>query len=137
MTATSTGKLQEIFRAVFELPPGADVTRVRQILVNLLSNAVKFTNAGEIVISVSSHLLADNQYELQFAVRDTGIGIPQDRRDRLFKSFSQVDSSTTRQYGGTGLGLAIVKTCVESCQGTVSARNRQPSGLEIVITLKA
>ena len=97
-----------------------DVTRLRQILVNLIGNAIKFTETGEVVVSVnstplsspisgkSSHgLLGERKYKMQFAVRDTGIGIPPDRLDRLFKPFSQVDASTTRQYGGTGLGLAI------------------------------
>ncbi|MDH7475815.1 MAG: histidine kinase dimerization/phospho-acceptor domain-containing protein, partial [Anaerolineae bacterium] len=83
-----------------------DVTRVRQILANLLSNAVKFTEKGEVVVSVDSRLLAENQHEVHFAVRDTGIGIPAERMGRLFQSFSQVDASTTRKYGGTGLGLA-------------------------------
>ena len=92
-----------------------DVTRLRQILVNLLSNAVKFTETGEVVVYVSAIKQAGKEppgneppeYEIQFAVRDTGIGIPAERMNRLFQSFSQVDSSTTRKYGGTGLGLAI------------------------------
>ncbi|MBS1811638.1 MAG: response regulator [Acidobacteria bacterium] len=105
-----------------------DVTRLRQILVNLLSNAVKFTNAGEIVISVSSQRLEEDKYELQFAVRDTGIGIPQDRLDRLFKSFSQVDSSTTRQYGGTGLGLAISRRLSEMMGGTMWVESQPGEG---------
>ena len=84
-----------------------DVTRLRQIMVNLLSNSVKFTADGEIVIDVVP--FKDEGPDLiQFAVSDTGIGIPQDRMDRLFKSFSQVDSSTTRKYGGTGLGLSLI-----------------------------
>jgi|GEM_PF-511232 len=113
-----------------------DSTRLRQILINLLSNAVKFTEAGEVVVSVTAKKisvpaanakeppaingepLAINQtYEIQFAVKDTGIGIPIDRMDRLFKSFSQVDSSTSRQYGGTGLGLAISKRLAEMMGG--------------------
>ncbi|MDP8933096.1 MAG: PAS domain S-box protein, partial [Cyanobacteriota bacterium] len=113
-----------------------DSTRLRQILINLLSNAVKFTDAGEVVVSVTAKKisvptanakeppaingepLAINQtYEIQFAVKDTGIGIPSDRMDRLFKSFSQVDSSTSRQYGGTGLGLAISKRLAEMMGG--------------------
>ena len=84
-----------------------DVTRLRQILVNLLSNAVKFTNRGQIAVTVAVEYRDHGTAELQLQVRDTGIGIPADRLDRLFRSFSQVDSSTTRVYGGTGLGLAI------------------------------
>lgn len=105
-----------------------DVTRLRQILVNLISNAVKFTDSGEIVILVDSRLLPteagfekiDNNeqvYEIIFAVKDTGIGIPADRMHRLFQSFSQIDSSTTRQYGGTGLGLAISQRLCEMMKG--------------------
>jgi PAS domain S-box-containing protein len=84
-----------------------DETRLRQILLNLLSNAVKFTASGSVIIGVDYTLMGEELYEIQFSVRDTGIGIPPQRMNRLFKAFSQVDSSTTRQYGGTGLGLAI------------------------------
>ena len=94
-----------------------DVTRVRQILVNLLSNAVKFTHEGEVVVYGNGRLQANNQVELHLAVRDTGIGIPQNRMDRLFQSFSQVDASTTREYGGTGLGLAISKRLTDMMNG--------------------
>ncbi|MEG4070866.1 response regulator [Microcoleus sp. Pol11C2] len=106
-----------------------DVTRLRQILVNLLNNAIKFTEAGEVTISVEASLvdsdktisepgnLSESLYEIQFAIQDTGIGIPANRLDRLFKSFSQVDASTTRQYGGTGLGLAISKRLTETMNG--------------------
>ena len=113
-----------------------DSARLRQILINLLSNAVKFTEAGEVVVSatakkisvpqanakeppaINGEPLAINQaYEIQFAVKDTGIGIRGDRMDRLFKSFSQVDSSTSRHYGGTGLGLAISKRLAEMMGG--------------------
>lgn len=89
-----------------------DMTRVQQILLNLLSNAVKFTPQGEIVITVYPRQLPselENFYILEFAVKDTGIGIPPERMHRLFQPFSQVDASTTREYGGTGLGLAISK----------------------------
>jgi PAS domain S-box-containing protein len=116
-----------------------DVTRLRQILVNLLSNAVKFTEEGEVVVSVASRPLPplssppaegtgvssppmggkEGGHELQFAVRDTGIGIPEERMDRLFQSFSQVDASTTRKYGGTGLGLTISKRLTEMMGGTM------------------
>ena len=86
-----------------------DITRVRQILVNLVGNAVKFTEQGEVVVYASCETLPDKKHEIQISVRDTGIGIPKDRLNRLFQSFSQVDASTTRQFGGTGLGLAISK----------------------------
>ena len=84
-----------------------DVTRLRQILLNLLANAVKFTDVGEVVLMVSAGSVTDGVVELSFEVRDTGIGITPESMGRLFQSFSQADSSTTRKYGGTGLGLAI------------------------------
>ena len=84
-----------------------DVGRLRQIIVNLLSNAIKFTEKGEVVVSLSGQQRIDGRYELHFAIRDTGLGIPADRQERLFQSFSQVDSSTSRRFGGTGLGLVI------------------------------
>jgi CheY-like chemotaxis protein/signal transduction histidine kinase/class 3 adenylate cyclase len=94
-----------------------DVTRLRQILINLLSNAVKFTEKGEVMVTVASSILNANKVELYFAVKDTGIGIPLERMDRLFQSFSQVDASMTRKYGGTGLGLAISKHLCELMDG--------------------
>ena len=91
-----------------------DVTRLRQILLNLLSNAVKFTDSGEVVLGVSAQ--GD---EIQFAVRDSGIGLTEQQIGRLFQSFSQADSSTTRKYGGTGLGLAISKRLAELMGGSM------------------
>ena len=96
-----------------------DMTRLRQILLNLLSNAIKFTDKGGVILSVKASPLADKLYEMEFTVRDTGIGIPPERMDRLFKSFSQVDASTSRRYGGTGLGLAISKRLSEMMGGTM------------------
>lgn len=96
-----------------------DVNRVRQILVNLLSNAVKFTSKGEVIISVTANLVSKNHYRVHFAIKDTGIGIPQDHLEMIFNSFSQVDSSITRRYGGTGLGLAISKHLSEMMGGTI------------------
>lgn len=96
-----------------------DITRLRQILTNLVSNAVKFTDQGEIYISVTSKKLDHRKYEIQFAVNDTGIGIPPDKMDRLFKSFSQVDPSISRSYGGTGLGLVISKRLAELMNGSM------------------
>lgn len=96
-----------------------DVTRLRQILVNLVGNSVKFTGEGEVIVSVISQAMDNNHHQLYFAVKDTGIGIPQNRINHLFKSFSQVDASTTRKFGGTGLGLAISKRLVEMMGGTM------------------
>jgi PAS domain S-box-containing protein len=97
-----------------------DITRLRQIVVNLVSNAVKFTAQGEVFLAVNLVPAQDpGRCRLRFAVQDSGIGIPADRMDRLFKTFSQVDASTTRQYGGTGLGLAISKRIVELMGGRI------------------
>jgi PAS domain S-box-containing protein len=103
-----------------------DMTRLRQVLINLLSNAVKFTEEGEVVITITSQAVSHSpvekqapRYEIQFTIRDTGIGIPPDRLNHLFQSFSQVDASTTRKYGGTGLGLVISKRLVEMMGGAI------------------
>jgi PAS domain S-box-containing protein len=96
-----------------------DDTRLRQILVNLLSNSIKFTQTGEIVVGVEAQLLDDNKYQVMFAVKDTGIGIPIDRQGKLFQSFYQIDASTTRRFGGTGLGLAISKQLCELMGGKI------------------
>jgi signal transduction histidine kinase/DNA-binding response OmpR family regulator len=105
-----------------DVPDGirGDVTRLRQILLNLLSNAVKFTEKGEVVLSVKK---GKTENELLFSVRDTGIGVPADRMSKLFESFSQADSSTTRKYGGTGLGLAISKRLAEMMGGSMWAES--------------
>jgi signal transduction histidine kinase/CheY-like chemotaxis protein/HPt (histidine-containing phosphotransfer) domain-containing protein len=134
-----------------------DLTRLRQIIVNLLSNGVKFTRAGEVTIYVKSHLvdrpdfsnsnISPNLltvngeqlpvYQIQFAVKDTGIGIPEDRKERLFKSFTQVDASTTRQYGGTGLGLSIGKRLCEMMGGTMWVESRAGVGSTFYFTILA
>ncbi|RIH86063.1 response regulator [Calidithermus roseus] len=105
-----------------------DVTRLRQILVNLLSNAIKFTEQGEVVVTLEGTPLEEGGYELHFAVRDTGMGIPPERMDRLFRSFSQLDASTTRRYGGTGLGLAISKRLAEMMGGRMWAESAGIAG---------
>ena len=112
-----------------------DVTRIRQILVNLLSNAVKFTERGEVVASVTAQPRDRNLFEVRFEVRDTGIGIPHDRLDRLFKSFSQVDSSTSRHFGGTGLGLAICKEIIDHHQGEIWVESEENRGSTFSFTV--
>lgn len=125
-----------------------DVTRLKQILNNLLSNAVKFTASGEIIVSVNAKQVRGKEinqnhphcllnYEIQFSVKDTGIGIPADRIDRLFKSFSQVDSSTTREYGGTGLGLAIANQLSEMMGGKMWVESQVNSGSLFYFTIVA
>ncbi len=118
-----------------------DVTRLRQVMVNLLNNAIKFTEIGEVVLKVSQHLpdsRSDNssRQTLHFAIQDTGIGIPEERRNRLFKSFSQIDSSTTRRYGGTGLGLAISKSLVEMMGGTIWVESEVNKGSIFQFTIQ-
>ena len=113
-----------------------DPTRLSQILVNLLNNSVKFTETGEISVAVSGKRLEGEKYEIHFAVKDTGIGIPLDKMGRLFQSFSQIDSSTTRKYGGTGLGLAISKKLVEMMNGTIWVESEAGSGTTFHFTIK-
>jgi len=126
-----------------------DVTRLRQILVNLLSNAVKFTQEGEVVVSVAAEAVKEAEerhsqgrngehvYEVHVAVKDTGIGISEEGRARLFRSFSQVDASTTRRYGGTGLGLAISKRLAELMRGTMWVESQPRVGSTFHFTLQA
>jgi signal transduction histidine kinase/CheY-like chemotaxis protein len=114
-----------------------DVGRLRQILVNLLSNAVKFTQAGEIVVTVSAAPRDGSRHEVHFTVRDSGIGIPSDLFGRLFKSFSQVDASTTRRYGGTGLGLAICQRLCELMGGRIWAESEVGKGSTFHFTIVA
>jgi PAS domain S-box-containing protein len=106
----------------------ADATRLRQILVNLLSNAIKFTHHGEVVVTVSGAPREEGGYRLVFAVRDTGIGIPPQRLDDIFHSFTQVDASTTRKYGGTGLGLTISRRLAEMMGGGLSVASEPGRG---------
>ncbi len=130
----------------------SDSTRLRQIMVNLLNNALKFTNQGEVIISISARPLpapppspvvseemteGEEWYELHLAVKDTGIGIPKDRMDCLFRSFSQVDASTTRKYGGTGLGLIISKRLAELMGGTMWVESEVGQGSTFYFTIQA
>ena len=103
----------------------ADSLRLKQVMVNLIGNALKFTKQGEIFLSISllKPVMGDQPLELEFEVRDTGIGIPQHKIDDLFQAFTQVDSSTTRKYGGSGLGLAISARLVSLMGGLIQAKS--------------
>jgi CheY-like chemotaxis protein len=117
-----------------------DITRLRQVLVNLVNNSVKFTPRGSIAIEVE-RLPDPNgpgpRFTLEFTVRDSGIGIPAERRDRLFKAFSQVDSSTTRKYGGTGLGLAISQRLSILMGGSIRVESTEGNGASFIFTVVA
>ncbi len=107
----------------------ADPVRLRQILINIVSNAIKFTKDGHVMIDILKHpVTKPHMVCLRFEVTDTGIGIPPDKTDRIFKKFTQVDSSTTREYGGAGLGLAICKTLVEMMGGTIGVQSAPGKG---------
>ena len=112
-----------------------DPLRLRQILVNLAGNAIKFTDEGRVTIEVTVQEDHETHVILQFAVTDTGIGIPQDKIEQVFDSFTQVDSSTTRRYGGTGLGLAISKRLVELMNGQIWADSEIGRGSTFRFTL--
>jgi PAS domain S-box-containing protein len=113
-----------------------DVTRLRQVLVNLVNNAIKFTEKGEVFVNVKKVSQENNVVTLQFSVKDTGIGIPKNKYNKIFKSFSQVDSSTTRKFGGTGLGLAICKRLVELMGGSVWLESEEGAGSTFYFTVK-
>lgn len=127
---------------IYYLRPGVprnlkgDDTRIRQILINLINNALKFTAKGEIFLSVRAINITPEKAVLEFAIKDTGIGIPEDKINTLFRSFSQVDSSTTRRFGGTGLGLAITKKLVEMMHGTIWVESKLNQGSKFYFTLQ-
>nr|WP_292752820.1 ATP-binding protein [Nostoc sp. NMS4] len=147
LTPTAREKgLKLIFLDSPQLPTTivGDITRLRQVLINLLSNAIKFTETGSIEVSVISRKNTDinrssaaNTDEIQFSIKDTGIGIPRDRLERLFKAFSQVNSSITREYGGTGLGLAICKQLCELMGGRIWVKSELNVGSIFYFTIAA
>lgn len=113
----------------------SDPGRVRQVLLNLIGNAIKFTNEGEIRVIVTKEGVIGEDIILKFSVTDTGIGISEEKIDMLFKVFSQLDNSNTRQYGGTGLGLAICKGFVEILGGTIGVTSKLGLGSNFYFTL--
>ena len=114
-----------------------DETRLRQILVNLLNNAIKFTPKGEVSVSLATRSLDEGLHEAHIAVSDTGIGIPAEKLDTLFKPFSQVDSSLTRRYGGTGLGLAISRRLSELMRGRIWIESTVGKGTTVHVVIMA
>lgn len=136
-TKASEKKLELLYFIDDDVPGyiQSDVTRLRQILINLVSNALKFTEQGEVVVRVKLKSKSKNSYVLQFEIEDTGIGISEEAQNRLFKAFSQVDSSTTRRYGGTGLGLAICSKLVEVFGGQISVESELGHGSKFFFTL--
>jgi CheY-like chemotaxis protein len=131
--------LDLVYQIDYQIPAQivGDGHRLRQILINLISNAMKFTHQGEIFVEVELLAMTKDQIDLAFHVRDTGIGIPHDKISRLFKAFSQVDSSTTRKYGGTGLGLIISQRLVELMGGTLAVESQESVGTTFSFTIKA
>ncbi len=121
-----------------ELPNNliGDPGRLRQVIINLVGNAIKFTHEGEVLIEVRPVELKDDEIQLRFAIRDTGIGIPQELQQRVFKEFVQADTSTTRRYGGTGLGLAISSQLVNMMGGQVSIESEVGKGTTFRFTAR-
>lgn len=119
-----------------QIPPIiiGDAIRLRQILSNLVGNGVKFTSEGQVVISIEIEEIYEDKIKLTFLVTDTGIGISDDKLDRLFKRFSQVDDSHTKQFGGTGLGLAISKKLVEIMNGEIGVESKEGVGSRFFVT---
>ncbi|PMH44515.1 hypothetical protein BCU68_03170 [Vibrio sp. 10N.286.49.B3] len=113
-----------------------DKARIRQIIFNLLSNAVKFTTTGTVRLIFSDQPLADKKHKLTLIIKDSGIGIPEERLDDIFNPFTQAESSTTRVFGGTGLGLAIVKQFIDLMQGTIVVESEMGIGTTFTITFE-
>ena len=112
-----------------------DPTRINQILINLLSNAIKFSAEQEVDLAISSQSLGDNLHNIQFIIRDTGIGMSEDTLAHLFEEFSQADKGTTRKYGGTGLGLSITKKLVDLMKGEISVTSAKGKGSTFTVSL--
>ncbi len=114
--------VEVLFAVAPDVPPAllCDGLRLRQVLLNMAGNAVKFTERGEVVLGINVRARHGDQVELEFSVRDTGIGIPPDKLEHIFEAFSQAESSTTRRFGGSGLGLAICKQLVQMMGGTLA-----------------
>jgi two-component system sensor histidine kinase/response regulator len=128
--------LELVYSAMPDVPTDllGDPTRLRQVLVNLIGNSIKFTEKGEVFIQIKSQEVKKETVELLFSITDTGIGIAPEQIDKIFDSFTQADSSTTRKYGGTGLGLAISKQLVELMGGHITAESKPGQGSTFAFT---
>lgn len=138
VSATDIGKKIELLYYIEDSVPDyviGDSTRIQQVLVNLTRNALKFTEEGEVLITIAAVETAGKDLRLNFKVKDTGIGIESAKQERLFKSFSQIDASTTRKFGGTGLGLAISKRLVDLMGGDISVESKLGVGSTFTFTL--
>jgi len=113
-----------------------DPTRLRQVLLNLLSNAIKFSEEGSVLLEIAQTSEIDDEVEISFSVHDTGIGMSEEAQEKLFQSFTQADTSTTRKYGGTGLGLAICRKLVELMGGTIEATSTLGKGSTFSFSLQ-
>jgi signal transduction histidine kinase/CheY-like chemotaxis protein/HPt (histidine-containing phosphotransfer) domain-containing protein len=136
---TAEGKKIELICGIGQGVPRnicGDPTRLRQVVLNLCTNAIKFTDEGEVVISAALLEQTATHALIKISVKDSGIGIPKERLSRLFKSFSQVDASTTRKFGGTGLGLAISQRLVEMMGGEIGVESEEGRGSTFWIKLR-
>ena len=135
--AASTG-LDLLYQIDYNVPTMivGDALRIKQVLMNLVGNAIKFTKEGEIFVGVEVKSQDEDNYELSFVIRDTGIGIESDKIERLFKAFSQVDSSTTRKYGGTGLGLIICEKLVGLMGGSIGVQSTPGLGTTFTFSIR-
>jgi signal transduction histidine kinase/ligand-binding sensor domain-containing protein/CheY-like chemotaxis protein len=143
MDLFSEASAKKQLNLLYRIAPGVpeklvgDQLRIRQILLNLVNNAIKFTSKGEILIEVFLRDSDDDRLDLGFKIKDTGIGIPREKLQRLFKAFSQVDASTTRLHGGTGLGLVICERLVELMGGVISIESEPGQGTIITFNIKS
>ncbi len=142
MTMLATQAHAKNLELLYHVPPEipdavvGDPGRIRQILVNLVGNAIKFTEYGEVVVRVESTWESTHEIDLHFSVSDTGIGIPPDRREMIFRSFEQADGSTSRKYGGTGLGLAISSRFCEMMGGKIWVESEEGRGSTFHFTVR-
>ncbi len=109
---------------------------MRQIIINLVGNAIKFTPEGSVALLLTAGQAQDGQVPLSISVTDTGIGVAEDKIQRIFESFEQADNSTKRSFGGTGLGLAITRLLVEAMGGAISATSQEGKGSTFTVTLR-